>query len=106
MLYGVSAVGTKLCVYSYGREDQTLVPEGIERDIKRVNDRAPASRWNLDITTPQGAERLREVVAHPPPPFRRPSTGTASSPSLDPKDGLSTTSTSLTPSPATPRSRQ
>ena len=63
-LYGVSALGTKLCVYTYDSQAETLEPEGIERDTRRVNDRAPAARWDLDIMTQEGEQQLREVVTH------------------------------------------
>ncbi|KIJ13352.1 hypothetical protein PAXINDRAFT_117401 [Paxillus involutus ATCC 200175] len=53
-LYGISALGTKLCVYTYDSVAGTLEPDSIERDPRRVRDRVPAARWNLDVMTPDG----------------------------------------------------
>jgi len=63
-LYGISALGTKICVYAYETETGKLTPEDIERDPKYVTDRAPANRWNLDILEPEGEQRMKEIVAH------------------------------------------
>jgi hypothetical protein len=63
-LYGISALGTRLCVYTYDKETAVLQPERIGEDTKRVNDRAPANRWNMDVMTSAGEERIRELVAH------------------------------------------
>jgi hypothetical protein len=63
-LYGVSALGTRLCVYAYDKETAALQPERIDEDPKRVNDRAPAHRWDLDIMAPTGEQRIRELVTH------------------------------------------
>ena len=63
-LYSISALGTRLCVYTYDKETAVLQPERIDEDPKRVNDRAPANRWNMDVMTSVGAERIRELVAH------------------------------------------
>lgn len=63
-LYGVSALGTQLCVYSYDSASGTLIPGAIERDPTHVNDRAPAAWWDVDIMTPEGEQRLRELVIH------------------------------------------
>ncbi|KIJ24786.1 hypothetical protein M422DRAFT_39007 [Sphaerobolus stellatus SS14] len=63
-LYGVSVLGTKLCVYTYETETSKLTPGEIERDPKYVTDRAPAGRWNLDIMESGGEQRMREIVAH------------------------------------------
>ncbi|KAF8424967.1 hypothetical protein EV426DRAFT_598019 [Tirmania nivea] len=63
-LYGVSAIGTKFCVYRVNTESGYIAPEAIPEDPLRVNDTAPAARWELDIMTAEGRERLLEVVGH------------------------------------------
>lgn len=64
ILYGVSAIGTKLCFYKYTKETGDLEPELILGSARRVIDTAPINRWDVDILTPQGEQRLREVVGH------------------------------------------
>ncbi|KAF8523471.1 hypothetical protein BU17DRAFT_43782 [Hysterangium stoloniferum] len=63
-LYGVSALGTQLCLYTYDSAAGTITPEAIERNTKRVNDRAPAAWWDVDILAPDGEQRFREVVTN------------------------------------------
>jgi hypothetical protein len=63
-LYGISALGTQLCVYTYDKETRALHPKRIDKDLKRIIDRAPANRWDIDLMTPAGAVRIRELVAH------------------------------------------
>jgi len=62
-LYGVSALGTKLCFYLYDSQTGTLTPPAIERDPIVANDRAPADRWNLDVMESDGEQRMKEIVA-------------------------------------------
>jgi hypothetical protein len=63
-LYGVSALGTKLCFYSLNvREtDLVIMPQAIPRDPILVTDTAPADRWAFDILEPAGEARFREVI--------------------------------------------
>ncbi|RPA96080.1 hypothetical protein L873DRAFT_1262723 [Choiromyces venosus 120613-1] len=61
-LYGASAMGTKLCLYTLDMASRRLEPNAIPRNPEFGNDTAPADRWNVDIMTPEGEERLREVV--------------------------------------------
>ncbi|KAI6039463.1 hypothetical protein EDC04DRAFT_3140889 [Pisolithus marmoratus] len=63
-LYGISALGTQICVYEYTAEDHTLTPERILPHPPFVTDIAPKERWNLDIMEPEGETRLKEVVSH------------------------------------------
>jgi hypothetical protein len=62
-LYGVSALGTRLCVYTYDKETRALQPERIDEDPKRVNNRASTNRWDLDIMASTGEQRIRKLVA-------------------------------------------
>ena len=43
-LYGVRALGTRLCVYTCDKETAALQPQLIDQDPVKVNDRAPANR--------------------------------------------------------------
>ncbi|RPB25202.1 hypothetical protein L211DRAFT_822648 [Terfezia boudieri ATCC MYA-4762] len=64
ILYGVSAIGTKFCVYRVNMESGYIEPEAIPDDPIRVKDTAPAVRWELDVMTIEGRKRLLEVVGH------------------------------------------
>lgn len=64
ILYGVSALGTKISVYTYESQTKMLTPLKIEKDLRVVNDRAPADRWNLDVLTHEGEQRIRQLVEH------------------------------------------
>ncbi|PWW77763.1 hypothetical protein C7212DRAFT_178104 [Tuber magnatum] len=61
-LYGVSTMGTKICIYQLDRASRRLDLDAIEGDARFVTDTAPAHRWNVDIMTPEGEEKLQEVV--------------------------------------------
>ncbi|RPA96093.1 hypothetical protein L873DRAFT_1616262, partial [Choiromyces venosus 120613-1] len=63
-LYGASAMGTKLCLYTLDMASRWLKPYVIDSNPEFLTDTAPADRWNVDIMTPEGEERLREVVRH------------------------------------------
>ncbi|KAF8312893.1 uncharacterized protein EI90DRAFT_3137008 [Cantharellus anzutake] len=63
-LYGISALGSRVCVYSYDRATRRIVPAAIEKDASRVNDRAPAKWWGLDILEDDGEAHLRQVTTH------------------------------------------
>ena len=64
-MYGISAMGPRLCFYT---ADLTLpnvriMPTSIRSpDPEYIVDTAPAHRWEYDILTPQGEGKLREVV--------------------------------------------
>jgi len=61
-LYGLSAFGTRICVYEFNVESDILTPERISRHKKMFTDAAPKEWWNLDILEPQGEARLKEIV--------------------------------------------
>lgn len=49
-LYGFSAMGTKICVYTLNRRNNcSLVPIRIPESENELSDRAPAARWSLDF---------------------------------------------------------
>ncbi|KAF8429911.1 hypothetical protein BGX38DRAFT_1232645 [Terfezia claveryi] len=64
ILYGVSAIGTRFCVYQVNAASGYIEPEAIPEDPIRVTDTAPAARWDLDVMTVEGRKRLLEVVGH------------------------------------------
>ncbi|KAF8469003.1 hypothetical protein BDZ91DRAFT_694978 [Kalaharituber pfeilii] len=62
-LYGISALGAKICLYTLDRDTGDIMPEEIPTSRVRIMDTAPAHRWSLDIVTPEGYGRFQEVVA-------------------------------------------
>ncbi|KAI5809603.1 hypothetical protein DFH27DRAFT_459155, partial [Peziza echinospora] len=64
VLYGLSAIGTKLCFYTWTRETGGAEPIAIRMDQEVLIDTAPESRWNLDLLTTEGEEQLRLVIAY------------------------------------------
>ncbi|KAF8450144.1 hypothetical protein BGX38DRAFT_1184726, partial [Terfezia claveryi] len=64
IMYGVSAIGTRLCIYSWNKETRRITPNAIPIDQNVTSDTAPAARWNLELMTAEGEQRLREVVRH------------------------------------------
>ncbi|PWW74186.1 hypothetical protein C7212DRAFT_299163 [Tuber magnatum] len=62
-LYGISALGTRLCVYTIPRESGDIEPRAIVENPDRVTDTAPEGHWNIDILDPEGEKRVRDVVA-------------------------------------------
>ena len=63
-LYGLSALGTRFCVYEYTVANRSLTPTRIVPHPELATDTAPKETWNLDILEPQGEARLKEVVGH------------------------------------------
>ena len=62
VIHGVSALGSRLCFYSYTRDDNVLDPPRIPPDVERMNDVAPAARWNFDILSDEGVARMTHVA--------------------------------------------
>ena len=62
VIHGVSALGTRLCLYSYQRHNNTLTPPRIPPDAEFMNDIAPAARWDIDLLSEEGVERMTEVA--------------------------------------------
>lgn len=62
-MYGVSALGTRLCFYSRSRVGRRYTRHRlIPRNRYRINDTAPADRWNLDILEDDGEMEFRRMV--------------------------------------------
>ena len=53
-LYGLSTLGSKICLYTLHRETGDILPEEIPTSGIRVKDTAPSTRWNFDIVTSEG----------------------------------------------------
>lgn len=64
VLYGVSAIGTRLCIYTWNKETRRITPNAIPIDQNVTSDTAPSARWGLELMTAEGEERLREIVRH------------------------------------------
>ncbi|KAF8476107.1 hypothetical protein BDZ91DRAFT_648585, partial [Kalaharituber pfeilii] len=62
ILYGVSAIGTKLCFYKCTKDTGQLEPELIPGHTKIVVDTAPRDHWEFDMLTDEGEQKLREVI--------------------------------------------
>jgi len=62
-LYGMSAIGTRVCLYEWDRETRKIEPPAIPKDCNYTMDTAPIDRWNLDILSVEGEKCLRAVVA-------------------------------------------
>jgi hypothetical protein len=61
-LYGLSAFGTRFCVYEYNVTSDILTPEHMSRHNKLFTDTAPEKWWDLDVLEPRGSDRLKEIV--------------------------------------------
>ncbi|KAH9858202.1 hypothetical protein C2E23DRAFT_892031 [Lenzites betulinus] len=63
-LHAVSALGTGMCFYTLdtGDVEAEISPVAIPAHPTRMNDIAPASRWDCDLLQPEGERRLREIV--------------------------------------------
>jgi hypothetical protein len=62
-LHAVSALGTKLCFYTFCREQAAIIPPRVPSEHKTVVDVAPSARWEIDLLTESGVELLRHTVA-------------------------------------------
>ena len=62
ILYGMSALGTKVCFYTYDKGTRSILPRTIKDDGDLVIDTAPTDHWSLDVMMPDGERKLREVV--------------------------------------------
>jgi hypothetical protein len=60
-LHGVSAIGTRLSFYILDNATRTIDPPGIVRHPTLVNDVAPADRWDTDLLTAEGEDRLQTL---------------------------------------------
>jgi hypothetical protein len=63
-LHGISALGPHLSFYTYSKEENNVLPPLILRDTNQVNDRAPAARWDTELMSDDGVQRLTAVANH------------------------------------------
>lgn len=61
-LHGASAMGVRPAFYLYDAATRVLEPSAIARDPVRINDTAPATRWDVDLLSDQGYERLVQLA--------------------------------------------
>ncbi|RPB26085.1 hypothetical protein L211DRAFT_821000 [Terfezia boudieri ATCC MYA-4762] len=61
-LYGISAMGTRICVYTMDRNNGEILPEAIPHSPTRVTDTASAERWRYDIVQPGVEDVVRGIV--------------------------------------------
>jgi len=62
VLHSLSALGTRLCFYTFDRATRVILPPPIQRDPELVNDTAPPTRWSLDLLSPDGEDRARSTA--------------------------------------------
>lgn len=61
ILYGISAMGTRFCVYEYNKKTGALSPAAILRDPTFLLDVAPAVRWAHDLMEPAGEQVFKDI---------------------------------------------
>jgi len=62
VLYGISAIGTRLCFYEFEKGPRRMTPQRIPSDHQSVVDVAPREQWNCDILESDGEQRLRALA--------------------------------------------
>ncbi|GLB41647.1 hypothetical protein LshimejAT787_1002470 [Lyophyllum shimeji] len=61
-LHALSAVGTKICLYTYNTESGTITPEAIETETGSGEGKGVADRWDADVMEPEGEQRILAAV--------------------------------------------
>jgi len=64
ILYGISAVGTRLCFYEFEKASRRTTPRFIPSDPEFATDVAPLKRWDCDVLEADGEQRLRVLATH------------------------------------------
>ncbi|KAH9957035.1 hypothetical protein BC827DRAFT_1228390 [Russula dissimulans] len=64
ILYGISAVGTRLCFYEFEKASRRTTPRFIPSDPEFATDVAPQERWDCDVLEADGEQRLRALATH------------------------------------------
>ncbi|KAI0029630.1 hypothetical protein K488DRAFT_55995, partial [Vararia minispora EC-137] len=59
VLYGISAMGTKLCFYELEKASRRMSPRRIFSDPRLITDVAPKVRWDCNVLEASGEQRLR-----------------------------------------------
>jgi hypothetical protein len=63
-LHGISALSPHLSFYTYSKEENNVLLPLILQDTNQVNDRAPAARWDTELMSDDGVQRLTAAVNH------------------------------------------
>jgi hypothetical protein len=58
VLYGTSAMGTRLCFYTKPR-GEAILPQQIPAETGMMTDTAPPERWNCDVLEREGEKHVR-----------------------------------------------
>lgn len=58
---GISAFGPVVCKYELNKEDKSFTPELIPDIGAYINDVAPLDRWDLDLRTDVGGDRILDI---------------------------------------------
>ena len=61
ILTGISAFGHVVCKYGLDKENKRITPSKMEKRTNCVTDIAPRARWDLDLTTAEGAARIQAI---------------------------------------------
>jgi hypothetical protein len=62
-LHAVSALGTRLCFYTFNCDTMTIHPLRNASDPDVITDVAPAAQWEFDLLDENGEQKLREIIA-------------------------------------------
>ena len=62
VLYGVSAMGTKLCFYEFEKATGRMTPQSIPSNPGSTMDVAPQEQWDCDVLDAVGEQRLRALA--------------------------------------------
>ena len=62
ILYGISAMGTKLCFYEFERALKHMSPHCTPNDLDAEFITVPEERWNCDVLEADGEQQLRALV--------------------------------------------
>jgi hypothetical protein len=62
VLYGISAIGTKLCFYKFEKTSRHMTPPCIPSDPEFAIDRAPKEQWDCDVLDIVGEQQLQALA--------------------------------------------
>jgi hypothetical protein len=63
-LYGVSALGSRICVYRYNARSSEICHPPIPGLPNTLTVVPPKEWWDMDIMSPEGEQRLQEILEH------------------------------------------
>ncbi|KAF8059569.1 hypothetical protein FPV67DRAFT_1453790 [Lyophyllum atratum] len=62
-LYGISALGSQICIYTYTTATQEITPPLIQQHPTYFIDVAPKERWSTDVMSHLGEQMVRGIAA-------------------------------------------